>query len=288
MGNISSKQENRYFCATFMGFALNIRQLYRPLQPTVKHSTENVSYIEVLPNEQLLPFIFCYWQLKTDKNLQEPFTYRVVADGCIDIYFELNTPADNYVMGFCKKYTAFPLDNSFNYVGIRFLPTMFPQLFNVNAKELSNRYVHLNDVNTNMSQFIANNFGGTQTLDQIAKQLDNFFIKHIATLHFDNDNRLYNALDIIFRNQGVVTVEKELDTGVSPRQMRRLFDFYIGDTAKTFAKVVRFQHILNAKPSTQSLRQNKLFFDAGYYDQAHFIREFKNFYGVTPTKAFGR
>jgi transcriptional regulator GlxA family with amidase domain len=86
----------------------------------------------------------------------------------------------------------------------------------------------------------------------------------------------------------MVTVEKELDTGLSARQLRRLFDFYIGDTAKTFAKVVRFQNILNAKPSTQSLRQNKLFFDAGYYDQAHFIKEFKNFYGVTPSKAFGR
>jgi AraC-like DNA-binding protein len=271
-----------------MEFSLNIRQLYRPLQPTVKQTTENVSYIEMLPNESLRPFIYCYWQLKTDSNLQESFTYRVVADGCIDIYFELSTPADNYVMGFCKKYTEFPLDNSFNYVGVRFLPTMFPQLFNVNAKELSNRYVHLKEVNTQVSQFIANNFYGTQAPDQIVKQLDEFFIKHISRLQFDNDSRLYNALEIIFRNQGVVTVEKELDTGLSARQLRRLFDFYIGDTAKTFAKVVRFQNILNAKPSTQSLRQNKLFFDAGYYDQAHFIKEFKNFYGVTPSKAFGR
>ena len=79
-----------------------------------------------------------------------------------------------------------------------------------------------------------------------------------------------------------------MNTGVSQRQLRRLFEFYIGDTAKTFAKVVRFQNILRAKPSSQSLRQNKLFFDVGYYDQAHFIKEFKNFYGVTPSKAFGR
>lgn len=271
-----------------MDFSLNIRQLYRPLQPTVKQTTDHVSYIEMLPHESLRPFIYCYWQLKTDKNLQEPFTYRVVADGCIDIYFELNTPADNYVMGFCKKYTEFPLDNSFNYIGIRFLPTMFPQLFNINAKDLSNRYVHLNEVNAHVSRFIADNFYGTQALDQIVKQLDDHFLTRISTCQFDNDNRLYNALEIIFRNQGVVTVEKELDTGLSARQLRRLFDFYIGDTAKTFAKVVRFQNILNAKPSTQSLRHNKLFFDAGYYDQAHFIKEFKNFYGVTPSKAFGR
>ncbi|WP_240348138.1 AraC family transcriptional regulator [Longitalea arenae] len=271
-----------------MEFSLNIRQLYRPLQPTVKQSTDNVSYVELPPGEPLLPYIYCYWQLKTDKSLQERFTYRVVADGCIDIYFELNNPAENYVMGFCKKYTEFPLANSFHYVGIRFLPTMFPQLFQVNAKELSNRYIHLKEVNDPVSQFIAATFHSHQSFHTIVQLLNGFFIKHISRLRFTMDDRLYDALQIIFRNQGLVAVEKELNTGISPRQLRRLFDFYIGDTAKTFAKVVRFQNILQAKPSTQSLRNNKLFFDAGYYDQAHFIREFRNFYGVTPSKAFGR
>ena len=75
---------------------------------------------------------------------------------------------------------------------------------------------------------------------------------------------------------------------ISPRQLRRLFEYYIGDSTKTFSKVVRFQNILKAKPSTQSLRENKLFYDTGYFDQAHFIKDFKNFYGVTPGKVFGR
>ena len=93
---------------------------------------------------------------------------------------------------------------------------------------------------------------------------------------------------MILKNFGMVDVERDLNTGISARQLRRLFEFYIGDTAKTFSKVVRFQNILKSKPSSQSLRQNKLFFDSGYYDQSHFIKEFKNFYGVTPSKAFGR
>lgn len=41
-----------------------------------------------------------------------------------------------------------------------------------------------------------------------------------------------------------------------------------------------------AKPSMQSLKQNRLFFDAGYYDQSHFIKDFKDFYGITLGKAF--
>lgn len=271
-----------------MFFQAEIRQLYKPVQPTVRQSAKHVRYIEFLPDSQLQQFIYCYWQLKTTQKLTEQFNYRVVADGCIDIFFEPENPGENYVMGFCKRFTEFPLDDSFNYVGVRFLPTMFPQLFKVNAVELSNRYRPLYSVVPHLSEYISAHVNAMQQLDEIKTILDNYFLRTIASTIFDNDSRLYEAIEIILKNYGLVDLEKDLDTGISSRQLRRLFEYYIGDTAKSFCKVVRFQNILNAKPSTQSLKQNKLFFDAGYYDQSHFIKEFKNFYGVTPGKAFGR
>ncbi len=271
-----------------MKTSADIRQLYTPIQPTVKQSADNVTYHEFLPDIRLQNFIYCYWQLKTTQTLSEQFNYRVVADGCIDIFFDLNNPQDNFVMGFCKKYTEFPLANTFNYIGVRFLPTMFPQLFKINASGLSNRFEQLSLVIPGTSLFIKDSFSPRQSTEEIKALFDNYFLNLISKTTFDNDSRLYEAIEIILKNFGVVDVEKDLNTGISSRQLRRLFEFYIGDTAKTFSKVVRFQNILRAKPSSQSLRENKLFFDIGYYDQAHFIKEFKNFYGVTPSKAFGR
>lgn len=271
-----------------MNIIPNIRQLYTPIQPTVNQSAGNVTYSEFSPDIRVQNFIYCYWQLKTTKTLTEQFNYRVVADGCIDIFFELENPNESYVMGFCKKFTEFPLENSFNYIGIRFLPTMFPQLFKVNVKELSNKFEHLDKVVPATSHFIKSRINIDQNAKEIINTFNNYFLQLISKSNFDNDSRLYDAIQIILKNYGVIDIEKNLDTGISSRQLRRLFEFYIGDTAKTFSKVVRFQNILRAKPSLQSLRQNKLFFDAGYYDQAHFIKEFKNFYGVTPGKAFGR
>jgi AraC-like DNA-binding protein len=139
-----------------------------------------------------------------------------------------------------------------------------------------------------VSDFIRNNMNSSQSREEIGGLFDTYFSEVIRNRSFDRDVRLYDALQLIFMKQGVLDVEADLHTGISSRQLRRLFDFYIGDTPKTFSQVVRFQAVLGAKPSTQSLRKNKLFFDAGYYDQAHFIKEFKNFYGVTPGKAFGR
>jgi Helix-turn-helix domain len=271
-----------------MNVKTDIRLLYKPVQPAVKQTAGNVTYSEFLPDTRLQDFIFCYWQLKTNRILSEQFKYRVVADGCIDIFVELSNPQDSYVMGFCKKFTEFPLDNTFNYIGVRFLPAMFPQLFNINAKELSNRFELLHNVVPAVSGFIEQNINDSQTTAEMKSIFDNYFLQLVAAATFHCDNRFYEAMQVILTKSGVVNVEKDLDTGISSRQLRRLFEFYIGDTAKTFSKVVRFQNILRAKPSLQSLRQNKLFFDLGYYDQAHFIKEFKNFYGVTPGKAFER
>ena len=271
-----------------MKISSDIRQLYTPVQPTVKRSSENVTYLEFLPHEELQPYIYCYWELKTTKKLSSQFNYKVVADGCIDVFFELGSPQDSFVMGFCKNYTEFPLDNSFHYVGVRFLPTMFPQIFKVNASDISNRFEHLKEVIPSTGVFITTHFSKKQSTPQIQKLFDDYFLTLISATQFDNDDRLYKAIDLILDNFGVLNVGTDLDTGISPRQLRRLFEYYVGDTAKTFSKVVRFQNILRAKPSKQSLRKSKLFFKAGYYDQAHFIKEFKNFYGVTPTKAFDR
>lgn len=263
-----------------------IRQLYKPVQPSVLQSAGIVQYREFLPDPRLREFIYCYWQLKTSTTLTEQFSYRVVADGCIDIFVDLDQPQENFVMGCCKQYTEFSLEHSFNYIGIRFLPTMFPQLFKINASVLSNRFEALQLVAPETAAFLRNKLhAGLQTLELLSL-LDHYFLQLASGTTFDHDNRLYEALQLILDHSGNISIENSLNTGISPRQLRRLFEYYIGDSAKTFSKIVRFQHLLHARPSSQSLNRLKSYFDAGYYDQAHFIKEFKNFYGLTPGKAF--
>ena len=94
------------------------------------------------------------------------------------------------------------------------------------------------------------------------------------------DKRFFSALLQILQSKGSLHIS-ELDTGISTRQLRRLFDYYIGDSPKTFSNIVRFQHILSAKAY-----HNHSFLDT-YYDQAHFIKSFKTFYGDTPSKVLG-
>lgn len=263
-----------------------IKELYTPSQPTVKNSGEGVAYYEISPDEKLLNHIYCYWQLESRIPLSEPFFYRAVADGCIDIITEFTRPYDCRIMGFSTAYKIFPLGDSFNYIGIRFLPTAFPSIFRINASELTNRIEELSSVLPKLSKQIGQIIYNNPDLKVLKKSLDCYFLKLFCNLSNNRDKRLYSAVNIILNSHGNLATERYLDVGLSTRQLRRLFEFYIGDSPKVFSKVVRFQNLLNIKPSNGILRKNKLFYDFGYYDQAHFIKDFKAYYGLSPTVAF--
>ena len=265
---------------------LDILQYYRPIQPSVKFGDTNILYEELKPNAALTPFIYCYWQLKTTQPLAEPFHYRVVSDGCIDIFFNHKKPEENFVMGFCRKYTEFAIGNDFDYIGIRFLPAIFPLLYGIEAKSLSNVSPPLQEVLPQFSEWIKTHLLSSHPFPSIVKKLNEKLGHQLDNPNLDLDPRFFKALGKIFERKGYLDIEKELETGLSPRQLRRIFNFYIGTTPKAFSNVVRFQHILNAKPSQASLKENKLYFDVGFFDQAHFIKNFKTFYGITPSEAF--
>lgn len=260
----------------------SIQHLYQPIQPSVKLDSSLISYQEFKPSNQLKHYIYCYWQLKTKETLSKPYKYRVVSDGCIDIFFEIPKPRNNFVMGFCRKFTEFEIGQCFDYIGIRFLPSFFPLLFNINAKNLSNQSQELSNILPEFSNWLSN-------IDQykdIVKQCNSKLESILKVQDLNIDERFYTAINKILLKHGNIDVEAELSTGLGPRQLRRKFNYYLGTSAKAFANVVRFQHILKAKPSLQSLRDNKLYFDVGFFDQAHFIKSFKTFYGVTPSVAF--
>ncbi|UXP31785.1 helix-turn-helix domain-containing protein [Reichenbachiella agarivorans] len=263
-----------------------IREYYKPIQPTVSDSDNEISYQESKPNNKIENLVYCFWQLKAQKLLNNDYNYRVVSDGCIDIFFNCKQPMESFVMGFCRRFVQFPIGKEFDYIGIRFLPSAFSYLFGVDARSLSNQSQELIKVLPNFSDWINSEIKPTDSFENIKKILNEKIIGFSKRQDVHYDQRFLDSLSLILKKNGNLNTEKDLNTGLSPRQLRRIFNFYIGTTAKSFSNVVRFQYILNAKPSKQSLRENKLYFDVGFFDQAHFVKSFKTYYGVTPSEAF--
>lgn len=100
------------------------------------------------------------------------------------------------------------------------------------------------------------------------------------------DEMVLGALSLIHKNKGnirITALMEQLHISQSPLEKR--FRQMVGTSPKKFAAIVRFKHTLQAYRPAISLTE--LGYEAGYYDQAHFIKEFKTFTGDTPERFFG-
>ncbi len=70
--------------------------------------------------------------------------------------------------------------------------------------------------------------------------------------------------------------------GYSQKHFIKLFKEQVGVTPKSFLRIIRFQSSVSQIEKTGAMNWSAVAHDCGYYDQAHFISDFKQFSGFTP------
>jgi AraC-like DNA-binding protein len=72
--------------------------------------------------------------------------------------------------------------------------------------------------------------------------------------------------------------------GYSQKHTIKLFKENVGVTPKEFLRVIRFQKAIQQIENQISVDWSQIAFDCGFYDQSHFIADFKRFSGFTPSE----
>lgn len=99
------------------------------------------------------------------------------------------------------------------------------------------------------------------------------------------DHMVLAAITLINQRRGNIRI-KELCTSlnISQSPLEKRFRQVVGASPKKFASIVRLKHTLHLYAPQNSLTD--MGYEAGFYDQAHFIKEFKKFTGETPESFF--
>jgi AraC-like DNA-binding protein len=140
------------------------------------------------------------------------------------------------------------------------------------------------------------NFIASQKLSVIEERLSEATSNHqriaiieqflLSILCFSKPDRIISdALAKIHSTKGNIRIKELTDTlFISQDAFEKRFRKVVGTTPKQFSSIVRLTSIIHNKQKNQSLFDSA--FDVGYFDQPHFIKDFKHFTGQTPTDFF--
>ena len=95
------------------------------------------------------------------------------------------------------------------------------------------------------------------------------------------DLRVVSAISMIYKSGGNIRIKELLsELHISQSAFEKRFRKAVGASPKKFASIVRFKNTICNYDPKKSL--TNLGYETGFYDQAHFIKEFKNFTGDSP------
>lgn len=259
-----------------------IQSLYTPLQPVENDKGRGkLFYKEQAPADALRPYIYCFWELHTTEQLQQPYMYRVVADGCVDMIINTGSYNGMWLGGVADTSFEVPMSGETSYFGIRFLPGGVTPFWRAEIADIQNRILDVQDVLPKETKVLADMVFESQSFSQRIAVAQSYLVSILKKNKHTMHPALATALHHILSTGGDLSIETQAAEYISSRQLRRLFQDHVGCSPKLFARIVRFQHTLKAMQTDTGTGH---FYHHGYFDQAHFIKEFKNFYGDTPAK----
>lgn len=111
------------------------------------------------------------------------------------------------------------------------------------------------------------------------KTVEQFFLAQLKDIQ--TDKLIVEAVKLIYQSKGTIRI-KELNEKllISPSPFEKRFRKVVGTTPKKFASIVRFNAVLDELNSSKSLIE--ICYENNFFDQAHFIKNFKQFTGDTP------
>lgn len=191
---------------------------------------------------------------------------------CIEAWFS----------GMHTEYLTISSDNESEMVVISFKPGAVFPFIKQSVDSFNNKVVHAKSV-----------FGIAilELRQQLINELDpdvkiiltkKWLLSCLDEVSFEGEiiNQFVNQI----QNSSISVNFKELakKSGYSQKQFIHLFKKYVGLTPKQFHRIVRFNEILNAIFNKEKVDWARVANEFGYYDQAHFIRDFQAFSGHNP------
>lgn len=244
------------------------------------------------PSQKLSRFIKCYYYLENRDNglIRDTF----FADGCIEAVFSIgwdfhkegSPEAWAKVIGQIIKPRELEIIGKGKSFGIWFYPHAFPFFSKIQMFELTDRVVSWDVLFPNSFAEFVGNCLHDGNINELVQGTNTFLENQLSAHEETSTDRLAeSALHFLYQyKSGTDLSQLATSLNVSQRHLQKTFLCKVGLTQKQFLKILRFQELLKKIDTGGKARFTRLAHEHDYFDQSHFIREFKAFTGIPPSE----
>ena len=234
-------------------------------------------YREQLPETRMGRWIECTWSVETAAPVH---AYPVRPDGCIDIVYARESGAQ--VVGAMPAERRFDLAAGALTIGVRFHPGMAGAFLGASPAEFTGRAVPLEDVWGGRARQLNRRLATARSLDECLGLLRGA----LAAPPREPDS-VQRAIGAMTAAHGDLDLDwAARHAGLGARQFRRRCLEESGLAPKHLCRVLRFRRACAL--AARGAGWVSVAPDAGYFDQAHLIRDFREFTGATPMAVFSK
>lgn len=205
---------------------------------------------------------------------RKAFVSNIIAtDACIDLVANFDERRIGFA-GMSKTEFNFKLELPNRFLGVRMVPGAFHQLTGLPATAAMDTFLPV--------EAVFKEFNGTLFFSLPFEQAKDYLRKTISS---HTEGKTPDQFTILFHElskETPATVSALCDLlHFSPRQCQRLFKLHYGITPKMALSIIRFHKCMEILTSPKA-KPSDILNITNYYDQPHFIKDFKRNIGITP------
>ncbi|WP_010274240.1 helix-turn-helix transcriptional regulator [Paenibacillus senegalensis] len=237
----------------------------------------------IVPGKLLEPFIEHYWAVRYNLPEGETYTQTVLSYPNVHLAFEDDEEGRRSLLyGIPKRPFVRELRGAGRVLGVKFRAGGFYPFWQRDVSLLTGLTIPASEIFSN---------GLSQWTDMILDAGDDAAMARQAELALlerlpQKDAQAELTARIVeeaMNDRNLIKVEQLSErSGHSTRQLQRLFRKYVGVTPKWVIKRFRLQEAAERLEKDESAQWAELAVQLGYFDQAHFIKDFKSVLGQSP------
>jgi AraC-like DNA-binding protein len=254
----------------------------------------NFSLHTIIP--ELQPYIKVISSIECT-HAEDTAPFRVLPDLCTELFISYSDQPLAITTGNSAVYRSFlssrlsaftdvQMQPGAGCIAVCFHPGTAQHFFSLPMNELADSSIDLEYIWKSTAAEIEEKIASAKNNNDRSLIIQQYLLHQFSTNH-KNDETIKFCLWQMNLKEPLSINELAEKTGVSQRHLSRKFNNYLGISPKEYARMNRFLISLDKIKMKSNYSLTEIAYESGYFDQAHFIHDFKSFAGITPGNLFG-